>query len=153
LRSTHSGRPRHISFKMTALIDMAFLLITFFVMSIRFGQAGEEEIKLPDADQAQETSDERNELITVNVNANGDFIIKGIHHEAGDLLSLLNARKSETDKEIELTIRADRDAAFEKVQRAMRVAAEAGIPNLSFAALQKPEPGEQTEPTAREPQP
>lgn len=142
MRSSHSGRPRHISFKMTALIDMAFLLITFFVMSIRFGQAGEEEIKLPDADQAQETSDERKELVTVNINQNGDFIIKGIHHEASDLLHLLKTRKTETTKELELTIRADREAAFEKVQRAMRVAAEAGVPNLSFSALQQPEPGQ-----------
>jgi biopolymer transport protein ExbD len=136
-------RPKHISFKMTALIDMAFLLITFFVMSIRFGQAGEEEIKLPNADQAKEVSADGTELITVNVTTDGTFLVNGIAQQPADLYRWLEARKADTEKTVELVIRGDRTAPFEKIQRAMRLSAEAGITDVSLAALQQPHPGEE----------
>ena len=53
MKAGHSHRSRSISFKITAMVDMAFLLITFFIMSIRLGQQGEELVKLPNADQAR----------------------------------------------------------------------------------------------------
>ncbi len=122
---------------MTSLIDMAFLLITFFIMSIRFGQAGEEEIKLPDADQAKETADDGVELVTLNVTADGAFVVNGVRQEPADLYRWLEGRKAETEKKLELVIRGDRNVAFDKIQRAMRLSAEAGVTNVSLSALQQ----------------
>jgi biopolymer transport protein ExbD len=122
---------------MTALIDMAFLLITFFVMSIRFGQAGEEEIKLPDADQAKETAEDGTELVTVNVTSDGVFVVNGVRQEPADLYRWLQSRKEETEKKLELVVRGDKGVAFEKIQRAMRISAEAGVTSMSLAALQQ----------------
>lgn len=130
-------RSKHISFKMTSLIDMAFLLITFFIMSIRFGQAGEEEIKLPDADQANETAEDGVELVTLNVTGDGAFVVNGVRQEPADLYRWLEGRKADTDKKLELVVRGDRNVAFEKIQRAMRLSAEAGVTNVSLAALQQ----------------
>ena len=67
------------------MIDMAFLLITFFIMSIRFGQAGEETIELPNADQAREVTDERVELVTVNVSGEGVYLVSGIQRSRAEL--------------------------------------------------------------------
>lgn len=136
MNSPRSQRSRSISFRLTALIDMAFLLITFFVMSIRFGQVGEEEIELPRADQASEVTDERVDLVTVNVARDGAYAINAVRHDASELTRYLEERKADSDRTIELVIRGDRRTRFEPVQRALRVAAEVGIPRVSLAALQ-----------------
>lgn len=136
IRAPRSNRPRSISFKITAMIDMAFLLITFFVMSIRFGQAGEEQIKLPDADQAKEVTDQRVELVTVNVTRDGLYLVNGVRKSGGELSRYLQSRKEEATKSIELVIRGDRNTQFSAIQRAMRLSAEVGIHDVNLAALQ-----------------
>jgi biopolymer transport protein ExbD len=125
------------------MIDMAFLLITFFIMSIRFGQQGEELVKLPDADQAREVTDERVELVTVNITRKGGFVIGGTDHSTGEVLAYLRARKEEGG-DLEVVIRGDKASEFSAIQRVMRMSAEAGISDVSLAALQR-EPGEELE--------
>jgi biopolymer transport protein ExbD len=117
------------------MIDMAFLLITFFIMSLRFGQEGEELIKLPNADQAREVTEERTELITVNVTKDGRYLINSIEQSGSALLRYLQLRKEGTSK-LELIIRGDRHTQFQSVQRVMRLSAEAGISDVNLAALQ-----------------
>ncbi len=144
MKNPRSHRPRSISYRMTAMIDMAFLLITFFVMSIRFGQVGEEEIVLPNADQASEVTDERVELITLNVTRGGLYTVNAVQHTPAALLNYLQRREGRAKRKLEVVIRGDRETTFDAIQRAMRISAEAGIPDLSLAALQMPdEAGEQ----------
>ena len=118
------------------MIDMAFLLITFFIMSIRFGHQGEELVELPNADQAREVTDERIELITVNVTRDGYYVVSGIQRSGGKLFSYLKDRKEAAKEKIEVVIRGDREAEFNTIQRVMRLSAEAGIRAVSLAALQ-----------------
>jgi biopolymer transport protein ExbD len=139
VRAGRSIRGRSITFKVTAMIDMTFLLITFFIMSIRFGQQGEERIKLPNADQAKAVTDERVELVTVNVTKDGTYLVNGINRSSTELLRYLEARKEESDK-VELVVRGDRGSEFHAVQRVMRLSAEAGVTDVSLAALQLAEP-------------
>ena len=127
MRHSRSFRPRSVSFKVTAMIDMAFLLITFFVMSIRFGHQGEELVKLPNADQAQEVTDERVELITVNVTRDGIYFVSGIEQSGSSLFRYLKDRRESSDDGIEVVVRGDRSSEFTDVQRVMRLSAEAGI--------------------------
>ena len=136
MRHSRSFRPRSVSFKVTAMIDMAFLLITFFVMSIRFGHQGEELVKLPNADQAQEVTDERVELITVNVTRDGIYFVSGIEQSGSSLFRYLKDRRESSDDSIEVVVRGDRSSEFTDVQRVMRLSAEAGIKDVSLAALQ-----------------
>lgn len=119
---------------MTAMIDMAFLLITFFVMSIRLGQQGEELVKLPRADQASASRDERVELLIVNVSSDGRYIVGGAERSTGELIKWIHLRKN-TAKRLELVIRGDRETPFQSVRKLMRLAAEQGIANVSLAAL------------------
>jgi len=117
------------------MIDMAFLLITFFIMSLRFGQQGEELIKLPNADQAREVTDERTDLITINVTKDGRYLVNSVERSGSELLRYLQVRKDEA-KKVELIIRGDRGTQFQSVQRVMRLGAEAGIADVNLAALQ-----------------
>jgi len=117
------------------MIDMAFLLITFFIMSIRFGQQGEELVTLPNADQASEVTDDRVELITVNVTRDGVYIVNGTEHSSSAIRRYLQQRKGDNSR-IEVVIRGDHRSEFNSVQRIMRMSAEAGISDVSLAALQ-----------------
>ena len=135
MRSARSIRGRSISFKITSMIDMTFLLITFFIMSLRFGQQGEEQIKLPDADQATEVTEQRVELITVNVTKDGLYLINGVEQSSSQYVRYVEARKSEGGK-LEIVVRGDRASEFQAVQRIMRLSAEAGVSDVSLAALQ-----------------
>ena len=74
------------------MIDMTFLLITFFIMSIRFGQEGDDKIKLPNADQATEVTEQRVELITVNVTDDALYIINGVEQSASQFLRYVHGR-------------------------------------------------------------
>jgi len=145
VRAAQSRRPRSISFRATAMIDMAFLLITFFIMSIRFGQAGEETVNLPNADQAMEVTDERVELLTVNVSGGGVYLVSGIQRSRADLYRYIEARKLGATKhrKLEIVIRGDRTSRFENIQAVMRMAADAGVTDVSLAALQAPDDAEQ----------
>ena len=120
------------------MIDMAFLLITFFIMSIRFGQAGEETIELPNADQAREVTDERVELVTVNVSGEGVYLVSGVQRSRAELDRYIEARKAEASehRKLEIVVRGDRSSRFENVQAVMRMAADAGVTDVSLAALQ-----------------
>lgn len=118
------------------MIDMAFLLITFFVMSLHVGQAGEEEIELPDADQARELTESHVELVTINVHEDGYYVVGGVRQSSTDLRRHLETRKEESRRKLEVVIRGDRNTSFEPVQRAMRISAESGIAKVGLAALQ-----------------
>ncbi len=124
------------------MIDMAFLLITFFIMSIRFGQAGEEQVKLPNADQAKAVTDEHTELVTVNVTKDGLYLIGSMQKSGGELFEYLQARKEESKRKIELVVRGDRKSEFRAIQRVMRLSAEAGVTDVSLAALQRDDEAE-----------
>ena len=141
MRAGRSNRSRTISFKITAMVDMAFLLITFFIMSIRFGQQGEELVKLPNADQAREVTDERVELVTVNVTRDGLYVINTAERSTSEVARYLKSRFDE-GKKIEVIVRGDHRAQFHAVQRIMRLSAEAGISDVSLAALQVAEGGD-----------
>jgi len=140
MRFPRSARGRSVSFKITSMIDMTFLLITFFIMSLRFGQQGEEQIKLPNADQAKEVTEHRVELITVNVTKDGLYVINGVEQSASQFLRYVEARKDEGGK-LEIVVRGDKSSEFHAVQRLMRLSAEAGVSDVSLAALQLAETG------------
>ena len=70
-------------------------------------------------------------------------MIGGTDHSAGEVLAYLRARKEEGD-DLEVVIRGDKASEFSAIQRVMRMSAEAGISDVSLAALQR-EPGEELE--------
>jgi biopolymer transport protein ExbD len=122
------------------MVDMAFLLITFFIMSIRLGQQGEELVKLPNADQARSVTDARTELVTVNVTRDGLYVVNGAERSGTEVSRYFKSRFDEGQK-IEIVIRGDHRTQFDAVQRIMRLSVEAGIADVSLAALQVTEGG------------
>jgi len=119
---------------MTPMIDMAFLLITFFVMTMRLTASQEEKVTLPRADQAQTTHESQLAIVTVVVDAKGQIFTAGAERTIDELDGLLRDRVA-AGKEVKVVLRADARSPFERVRRLMRLAAENGIEKLSISAL------------------
>jgi len=119
---------------MTPMIDMAFLLITFFVMTLRLTASREEKVELPRADQAQTTHESQISIVTVVVDAAGRTLSGGRERTLAELEATLRDRLA-AGKEVKVVIRADAASPFARVRRVMRLAAESGIDRLSISAL------------------
>lgn len=119
---------------MTPLIDMAFLLITFFVMTLRLTASPEENVTLPKADQAQTTHEGQVTIITVVVDQHGRLLAGGRQRSIPELEGRMR-RDLDAGKEVKVVVRADARSPFAEVRRVMRLAAENGIEKLSITAL------------------
>lgn len=119
---------------MTPLIDMAFLLITFFVMTLRLTVSPEEKVTLPRADQAQTTHETKVAIVTIVVDEHGRILLGGRERSVDDIDARLRDSLA-SGTEVKVVIRADARSPFAQVRRVMRLAAENGIEKLSISAL------------------
>lgn len=129
-----TAQRRRAGLSMTPLIDMAFLLITFFVMTLRLTATPQEKVTLPRADQAQTTHEAQLRILTVVVDQGGRILTGGREQTLADLDAAMR-RHLAAAAEIKVVVRADARSPFAQVRRVMRMAAENGIEKLSITAL------------------
>ncbi len=125
---------RRAGLGMTPMIDMAFLLITFFIMTLRLTASEQEQVTLPRADQAQATHETKLTIVTLVVDDEGRIFAGGTEHTLATVEALLRDRLDD-GKEVKVVLRADARSPFAQVRRLMRLAAENGIEKLSISAL------------------
>lgn len=119
------------------MVDMSFLLITFFVMTLRLSSSSaEQQVRLPHADQAQARHETQVEVVTLVVDENGRVLWNDREVDLDALTPELRARAA-TGKKVKVALRADARSPFRRVRAAMRAAAEAGIETMSIAALKE----------------
>ncbi len=136
MRAPRSYRARSLSIAMTPMIDMAFLLITFFVMSMRLVRIGEEEVELPRADRALLAQPTRVGIATVVIPPDGALFLNGGPIASDELASALSALR-EGDPGLRVMIRADAEGEFGLVQSVLKACAVAGIRNIEFSVLKE----------------
>lgn len=134
MRAARSMRRRSVAGNITPLVDMSFLLITFFVMTLRLGISQEQEIELPKADQANTRHESQVVVVHLDVDQNGRVLWGNREWQVSDLVGGLTQRRAE-DENLKIVVRADARSPFDKVQRVMSAAAQAGISKVSLAAL------------------
>ncbi len=134
MHSARSFRRRSAAANMTPLVDMSFLLITFFVMTLRLGLTPEEKIELPNADQASTRHESQVEIVTLDIDQSGRVSWGGREWGVSELVGGLTERRAEKD-DLKVVLRADARSPFDKVQRVMSATAQAGISKVSLAAL------------------
>lgn len=116
------------------MIDMGFLLITFFVMTIRLGLAQDSDLELPHADQAQAMHERKVDIVTVSIDENGTLRWGGRGESSAALRENLESRLA-GGADVKVVLRADARAPFSRVQDTMRTVAIAGVTKLSVSAL------------------
>ena len=143
-------RERSGSFNMTAVIDIVFLLIIFFMVVCQFIEAENFPVAVPDGCKFADSEAEQKSLVTtVTVTENGDersFFAVGSEQITsssyddivGEIAQSLDARlKDLTADERVVTLRIDKEVRFAEAQLALAGIAESVATDIKLAALKE----------------
>lgn len=120
------------SFQIAPMIDVVFLLLTFFVASQIFSQWETEiDITLPTA-QSSERPDRIPGEIIINILDDGAVVVNQVRMDDPALDSLLN-RIVDQFSDWAVLIRADKETRYEDVINVLDACRRADIWNVSFA--------------------
>lgn len=112
--------------ELTPVIDIVFLLLIFFLVATTFQQSEREmQIALPEAESGGPISVTLRELV-VNVQADGGIIVSGRSVSTEDLRTIIT-EAVQANPEQKVTIRADRDATYDRVVGVLDVCKASGI--------------------------
>ncbi len=119
-------------FQMTAMMDIVFLLLCFFVTTSVYSQwEYEVELDLPTAASSQASSRLPSEII-INVKADGAITFNQRELSDADLERLLSNVATHL-KGLPITVRADKEASYGDFMRVVDVCKAKGISNISLA--------------------
>jgi biopolymer transport protein ExbD len=121
----------------TALIDVAFLLIIFLVVTTTFLRERGLDLELP---KAKGEAGAREETLTVEVTPEGFIYFRGERHERDALTAALEAALEESTTR-NVVLKADKRTSHGAVVRAMDAIKEAGASGLTIAVEGKEQPG------------
>ena len=139
MRVPHHRHRGGVSFNMTPMIDVTFLLIVFFLVSSHLArQEVQLELNLPRARSGQRP-DEAARRIVVNVLPQGEIRTGGRTVDGRQLERIFQVERREAGDELEIRIRSDRDVPYRFVEPIMIAAARAGVWKVTFAVVQQPD--------------
>ncbi len=120
----------HLNIDITALIDVIFLLLIFFMISTTFINTGGIQIELPTT--VSKPTTEKQKSLEISITAQQQFFFNGQPIKQNQLKgALIKAKKSNVQND--LTIRADGKVQHKVVVFVMDVAKQAGINKFSIA--------------------
>ena len=123
-------RPRYqIQAPLTALIDIVFLLLIYFLLTTNFMVDEGIKIKLP---QAKASAPQTEQEITVYVDREGRAFLRNQEVPLGNLFERLKEMIGGQEDRL-VIIRADRGVILNKAVKVMDVAKEAGAGRLCLA--------------------
>lgn len=120
------GRKRRPAINITPLIDVMFLLLIFFMVSSTFREQLGIDIRLPEAESATVQDVEFHEIL---VTRDGEFYLGQERLDEAELRSALG-ELLEREPQATLVLRADKEADFGRVVRAMDIARNVGAERL-----------------------
>ena len=120
---------------LTAMLDMVFNLIIFFVVSMQFSREEQVEVNVPSATHAKPMTAAPDDLV-VTVSKAGQFFMRVDDKDklvgSEELLTrLIKAKENFADQSV--LVRGDGQVIYQKVIDAMSLCREAGIENVSVA--------------------
>ncbi|CAN5137994.1 biopolymer transporter ExbD [soil metagenome] len=125
-----------VSFQITPMIDMTFLLLIFFMVTSKLSKEQiKQSIRLPVASAATIPTDLSNRDI-INIDGDGQYFIANSPVNKGELKAYLIER-FRANPPLRLYLRADRDTQYKKTQELMRMASEAGAVEVIFGSTQR----------------
>lgn len=137
---------------MTAMLDMVFQLITFFMLVINFKAASMDlDLKLPVVGSARPVdTGGAKDLLVLNINKKGELKIFGNvksdieNYIAGEAVASRLAAKKENrdfkdgdDLPDKVVVRADRAATFKMLNRVIKACQDNGYRNFAMKAMNK----------------
>jgi biopolymer transport protein ExbD len=134
MRVPEHARGSDLSFNMTPMIDVVFLLIIFFLVSSHLArQEVQMPLPLPTASSGERPIETAVRRVTINVLGDGRLMFAGKPVEVEQLPERLVVARSESGDDLEIRIRSDRSVAYQHVEPILLACARTGIWNVAFA--------------------
>ena len=125
-----------MSFQITPMIDMTFLLLIFFMVTSKLSKEQVKlDVKLPTASAAAVPEDLSNRDI-INVDGDGQFYVANEPVSEEGLKAHLEERFA-ANPPLKIYYRADKDTPYEVTEKFMSMAAEAGAVQVLFGTYKK----------------
>ncbi|HYJ39434.1 MAG TPA: biopolymer transporter ExbD [Steroidobacteraceae bacterium] len=123
------------------LIDVALLLVIFFMLSSTFMQEGRLKIELPQASLAP-TGKQKVDPIVVSVTQSGSYRVndRELINSSPDTLRAAILEVAGADRDKPVTVRADGRATHQSVVSAMDVLGKLGFVRLNIATVEDSSP-------------
>jgi len=124
-----------------SLIDIALLLVIFFMLSSTFMQEGRLKIELPQASLAP-TGKQKTDPIVVSVTQTGSYRVndRELINSSPDTLRAAILEVAGVDRSKPVTLRADGRATHQSVVSAMDVLGKLGFVRLNIATIEESPP-------------
>lgn len=121
---------------LTALIDVVFLLLIFFMVTTTFNRETRLAVNLPEADA--EAAEAVPEQLEIAVDAEGRYAINGrmLADRQPETLQRALVEEAGNDLEVPVVLVADAEATHQAVVTAMDALGQAGFSRLSIATRQ-----------------
>jgi len=124
-----------VSFQMTPMIDMTFLLLIFFMVTSKLSS---EQLKmtidLPTASVARIPKNVENRDV-INIDSEGRYFIGENLADKKQMAAYLKKRFKNAPP-LQIYLRADKNTPSKKIKEFMQMASEAGAVNVIFATYQ-----------------
>ena len=133
-------RPGHkeetVEVNLTALIDVVFLLLIFFMVTTTFDRHAKLKVSLPEA--STKATQQQNEPVVLSIDAKGNYFIndRQVVNTSLDTLKQALQKTIGENRDIGLVLRADGNTPHQSVVRAMDAASQLGLTKLSIATVE-----------------
>ncbi|OHB80422.1 MAG: hypothetical protein A2V98_21020 [Planctomycetes bacterium RBG_16_64_12] len=129
-----------LSFNMTPMIDVVFLLIIFFLVSSHLArQETQLELDLPEAASGQRAQEDDVRRVVVNVlglaRPEGRIQVGGQVMGADQLSELIRYESRTTAGKLEVRIRSDRRVPYRVIEPILLACQRGGVWNVTFAVV------------------
>ena len=123
-----------------SLIDIALLLVIFFMLSSTFMQEGRLKIELPQASLTP-TGRQKTDPIVVSVTQSGSYRVndRELINSSTDTLRAAILEVAGADRNKPVTVRADGRATHQSVISAMDVLGKLGFVRINIATVEEPQ--------------
>jgi biopolymer transport protein ExbD len=133
MRFDTSSTDDDVDINLTALIDVVFTLIIFFVVTTSFNNRSALKITLPSSQASQ--SEQQNKPLVILVDKSGNYFVGNTALVRSDLNSLIEAisQQAGNDKKRTIVIQADAKTSHQSVITAMDAIGQLGFTHISIA--------------------
>lgn len=133
MRFDTSSTQDDVDINLTALIDVVFTLIIFFVVTTSFNNRSALKITLPSSQASQ--AEQQNKPLIILVDKSGNYFVGNTALVRNDLSSLKEAisQQAGNDKKRTIVIQADAKTSHQSVITAMDAIGQLGFSHISIA--------------------
>ena len=127
----------YMSGNLTAMIDVVFQLIIFFVCTTSMQDTMNSKIELAMAPHGKPLTKKDPREIKVDVDAKGNIYIARTHVGENLLGSIVKKAVAEYGQDVPIIIRGDTNAKHSSIETAMNACTKAGIYKIKFSVLKE----------------